>query len=46
MAFENEAQFERALKKAIKQSGGNLGEKYRQALRDRFLCRVFSDQAH
>lgn len=41
--FENAGQFDRALKKAAKSAGGNVGDKYRQALRDRFLCRVFSD---
>lgn len=34
--------FERALKKAIAEAGGDLGSLYRQMLRDRFLCRVFS----
>ena len=37
------AEFDRALKKAAKAAGGDPGERYRQALRDRFLCRVFSD---
>ena len=43
MTYENGGQFDRALKKAIRESGGDLGDGYRQALRDRFLCRVFSD---
>lgn len=43
MAYVNEGQLDRALKKAIRNSGGDPGDKYRQALRDRFLCRVFND---
>lgn len=43
MTYENEGQFDRALKKAIRNAGGDPGDRYRQALRDRFLCRVFSD---
>lgn len=43
MTYENGGQFDRALKKAIRNSGGDPGDGYRQALRDRFLCRVFSD---
>ena len=43
MSYQNAGQFDRALKKAIKNTGGDLGNKYRQALRDRFLCRVFND---
>lgn len=43
MTFENGGQLDRALKKAIRDRGGDLGDGYRQALRDRFLCRVFSD---
>ena len=30
-------------KKAVRDRGGDPGDGYRQALRDRFLCRVFSD---
>ena len=41
--YENEGQLDRALKKAVRIAGGNPGDGYRQALRDRFLCRVFSD---
>lgn len=41
--FENAGQFDRALKKAAKAASGDAGNRYRQALRDRFLCRVFSD---
>ena len=41
MAYENAAQFDRALKRAIREAGGDPGSLYRQALRDRFLCRVF-----
>ena len=33
--------FDRAMKKAVKTAGGDPGELYRQALHDRFLCRVF-----
>lgn len=29
------------MKKAVKTAGGDPGELYRQALHDRFLCRVF-----
>lgn len=43
MLYENAGQLDRALKKAIKSAGGDPGEGYRQMLRDRFLCRVFSD---
>ena len=43
MTYENGGQFDRALKKAVRNSGGDPGDGYRQALRDRFLCRVFSD---
>lgn len=34
--------FDRALKKAVAAAGCDRGERYRQMLRDRFLCRVFS----
>lgn len=40
--YETPQAFDRALKRAIAASGGNRGERYRQMLRDRFLCRVFS----
>lgn len=43
MTYENGGQFDRALKKAVRDAGGDPGNGYRQALRDRFLCRVFSD---
>ena len=42
-AYRTPAEFDRALKKAAKAAVGDTGERYRQALRDRFLCRVFSD---
>ncbi len=41
-AYASPDAFDRALKKAVKQSGSDAGAGYRQALRDRFLCRVFS----
>ncbi|MDO4290605.1 MAG: nucleotidyl transferase AbiEii/AbiGii toxin family protein [Eggerthellaceae bacterium] len=41
-AYPTPAAFDRAVKKAVKASGADLGEGYRQALRDRFLCRVFA----
>ncbi len=37
------AEFDRELKKAARSAEGDTGERYRQALRDRFLCRIFSD---
>ena len=40
-AFATAAEFDRALKRAVREVGGNLGAGYGQALRDRFLCRVF-----
>lgn len=43
MMYESSEQLDRALKKAIRDKGGDPGDGYRQALRDRFLCRVFSD---
>ncbi len=43
MTYENSGQLDRALKKAIRDRGGDPGDGYRQALRDRFLCRIFSD---
>ena len=39
--FRTAAEFDRAMKKAVRQAGKDLGAGYRQALRDRFLCRVF-----
>lgn len=42
-AYKTPAEFDRALKKAAKAADGDTGERYRQALRDRFLCRVFAD---
>lgn len=41
-SFETPEEFDRALKRAVSESGGS-GDLYRQMLRDRFLCRVFSD---
>ena len=41
--YKTPAEFDRAVKKAASKSEGDTGERYRQALRDRFLCRVFSD---
>ena len=41
--FKNAGQFDRALKNAARAVSGDAGNRYRQALRDRFLCRVFSD---
>lgn len=43
MMYENGGQLDRALKRAVRDGGGGPGDGYRQALRDRFLCRVFSD---
>lgn len=45
MAYENEGQLDRAIKKAIRDAGVEPGNGYRQMLRDRFLCRVFADPA-
>ena len=42
-AYATPAAFDRAIKKAVKQSGSEAGAGYRQALRDRFLCRVFAN---
>ena len=39
--FDDASSFDRAMKTAIKASGRNPGEAYRQMLRDRFLCRIF-----
>ena len=41
MAYQTPAEFDRALKRAVRGAGGDPGAGYRQALRDRFLCRVF-----
>lgn len=43
MAYENEGQLDRAMKRAIRDAGIDPGNGYRQMLRDRFLCRVFAD---
>lgn len=43
MSYANEGQLDRALKKALRVACIDPGTGYRQALRDRFLCRVFSD---
>lgn len=40
-SFETPEEFDRALKRAVSEFGGS-GDLYRQMLRDRFLCRVFS----
>jgi hypothetical protein len=42
--YPTPASFDRALKQAAKNADGDPGEAYRQALRDRFLCRVFADR--
>lgn len=39
--YATPAAFDRALKDVAKNCGGDTGAVYRQALRDRFLCRVF-----
>jgi hypothetical protein len=44
--FDDAYAFDRAVKKAIKDSGREPGAAYRQMLRDRFLCRVFSRSDH
>lgn len=43
MQYENAGQFDRAAKKSIRESGRDPGTAYREMLRDRFLCRVFSE---
>ena len=43
MVYENAGQYDRAVKKSIKESGRDPGVAYREMLRDRFLCRVFSE---
>lgn len=45
MEFSNPAQFDRAIKRAIREFGVDPGDGYRQMLRDRFLCRVFSSSS-
>ena len=42
--YETPAAFDRALKKAVRETGSDPGATYRQALRDRFLCRIFADE--
>lgn len=42
-AFNSPAAFDRAVKRAVRRAGVEPGEGYRQALRDRFLCRVFAN---
>lgn len=37
-AFATATEFDRALKRAVRESGGDPGAGYRQALRDRFLA--------
>ena len=44
LAYATPAAFDRAVKKAMRRSGVEPGEGYHQALRDRFLCRVFADE--
>ena len=36
MTYENGGQLDRALKRAVRDRGGDPGDGYRQALRDRF----------
>lgn len=43
MQYENAGQFDRAAKKSIRESGRDPGVAYREMLRDRFLCRIFSE---
>lgn len=43
-AYATPAAFDRAVKRAARASEGDSGEAYRQALRDRFMCRVFHDE--
>lgn len=43
MRYENAGQFDRAAKKSIRESGRESGVAYREMLRDRFLCRIFSE---
>lgn len=42
MRYENAGQFDRTAKKLIRESGKDPGAAYREMLRDRFLCRIFS----
>ncbi len=44
MRYENAGQFDRAAKKSIRESGKDPGVAYREMLRDRFLCRIFSGE--
>lgn len=41
MTYSSAEEFDRAAKRAIKESGRNPGNAYREMLRDRFLCRIF-----
>ena len=43
MTYENGGQLDRALKRAVRDRGGDPGDGCRRALRDRFLRRVFSN---
>lgn len=43
MTYPTPAAVDRAIKKAVRASGLDAGAGYRQALRDRFLCRIFAD---
>lgn len=43
MGYKSAEEFDRALKRAVHKAGGDPGRGYRQALRDRFLCRVFAE---
>lgn len=43
MAYASAEEFDREAKRAIKASERDPGNAYREMLRDRFLCRVFSD---
>lgn len=43
MTYENGGQLDRALKRVVRDRGGDPGDGCRRALRDRFLCRVFSN---
>ena len=43
MRYESAGQFDRAAKKSIRESGREPGAAYREMLRDRFLCRIFSE---
>ena len=43
MTYENGGQLDRALKRAVRDRGGDPGDGCRRALRDRFLRRVLSN---